>query len=187
MLFPMGILSALYPVKNYRDRVSNNRQHEGTLNVTGLTFPMSVKNVPTFEKFNPDISINVLCKGDEDGYVLLCVNKERNRSHHVNLFLVGKKDKHGNDLQHYVWITDLSRLVHDRTNHQHRTYVSNHCLHPFLKQDVLERHTPNCERHPHQHVKYPNSTKPKKCIAKFCNLSARFRLQFYLVCDFESF
>jgi len=41
--FLWAILSALYPVKNYRDRVSNNRQHEGTLNVTGLTFPMSVK------------------------------------------------------------------------------------------------------------------------------------------------
>ena len=56
-----------------------------------------------------------------------------------------------------------------------------------MKQDVLERHIPNCKRHPPQYVKYTNSTKPKECIAKFCNLGARFRLPFYLVCDFESF
>ena len=143
--------------------------------------------MPTFEKLNPDISINVLCKGDEGGYVPLYVSKERNRRHHVNLFLLEEKDEHGNKVQHYIWIKDLSRLVCGRTNHQHRTYVCNHCLHPFWKQEVLERHTPNCERHPPEHVKYPNSKNPKKCIAKFCNLGARFRLPFYLVCDFESF
>ena len=131
MLFPMGDTIRIYLVVHNSDKVSNYRQHEGTLNVTGLTFPISVKNVPTFEKLNPDISINVLCKDDEGGYVPLYVSKERNRRHHVNLFLLEGKDKHGNELQHYVRIKDLSRLVRGRTNYQHRTYVCNHCLHPF--------------------------------------------------------
>jgi len=96
--FLWAILSAPYPVENHSYRVSSYRQHEGTLNVTGLTFPMPVKNVPTFEKLNPDISINVFCKGDEGGYVPLYVSKERNRRHHVNLFLLEGKDEHGNDL-----------------------------------------------------------------------------------------
>ena len=51
-------------------------------------------------KLNPDISINVLCKGDEGGYVPLYVSKERNRRHHVNLFLLKEKDEHGNEVQH---------------------------------------------------------------------------------------
>jgi len=40
----------------------------------------------------------VFCKGDEGGYVPLYVSKERNRRHHVNLFLLEGKDEHGNDL-----------------------------------------------------------------------------------------
>jgi len=36
-------------------------------------------------------------------------------------------------------------------------------------------------------VRYPDPKKPKECVTEFSNKAARFRLPFYLVCDFESF
>ena len=81
----------------------------------------------------------------------------------------------------------MSRLVGDRTRYNGQTYVCNYCLHPFCKKDTLERQIPNCQRHPPQDVKYPDPKNPKKCVARFSNKAAWFRLPFYLVCDFESF
>jgi len=62
--------------------------------------------VPKFEKQNPSISVNVLCSGDEGGYVSLYVSKERDRPHNVNLFLIEGVD----ESKHYVWVKNLSRL-----------------------------------------------------------------------------
>jgi len=106
-LFIYAILSALYPAIDHPDRIYHYRAHENTLNVTGLTFPLAVRDVPRFESLNPNISVNVLREGDDEGYVPLYITKERNRPHHVNLFLLEGTDDQGNDLQHYVWIKNM--------------------------------------------------------------------------------
>ena len=131
----------------------------------------------------PSISINVLCSGDEGGLVPLYVSKERDRLHHVNLFLIEGPD----ETRHYVWIKNMPRLVAGRTKSGHATFVCNHCLHPFYTKDVHDRHICNCQRHPAQDVKYPDPKKPKESVLEFRKYAARFRPPFYLVCDFESF
>ena len=82
---------------------------------------------------------------------------------------------------------NLSRLVAGRTKTHCPAFVCNHCLHPFHTKDVHDRHVLNCQRHPPQDVKYPNPENPKECTLEFHNKAARFRLPFYLVCDFQSF
>ena len=79
----------------------------------------------------------------------------------------------------------MSRLVYGRTKYCGTTYVCNSCLHPFCKKELLDNHIPNS--HPPQDVRYSNPQNPKECVAEFRNKAARFRLPFYLVCDFESF
>jgi len=143
-----AILSAIYPPSDPNpNRISHYLTYVNTLNVTGLTFPLPVRDVPKFEKLNPTISVNVLCEGNDEGFVPIYISKERNRRHHVNLFLLEGTDEQGNDLQHYVWIKSMSRLVAGRTKHGHQTYVCNLCLHPFREKEVLDRRIPYCERH----------------------------------------
>jgi len=155
----------------------NYKPHENSLNTSGLTF------VPKFEKQNPSISINVLCSGDDGGYVPPYVSKERHRRHHVKLFLTEGPD----DTRHYVWIKNMSRLVAGSTKTHCPAFVCNHCLYPFSSKQVHDSHVPNCQRHPAQDVKYPDPKKPKESVLEFRKYAARFRLPFYLVCDFESF
>jgi len=81
----------------------------------------------------------------------------------------------------------MSRLVADRTKVGHAAIVCNHYLHRFCSKQVHDSHVPNCQRHPPQDVKYPDSKKPKESVLEFRKYAVRFRLPFYLVCDFESF
>ena len=81
----------------------------------------------------------------------------------------------------------MSHLVARRTKHDGQTFVCNQCLHPFRNKDTLDSHVPNCQRHPAQDVKYLDPKKPKESVLEFRKYAARFRLPFYLVCDFESF
>jgi len=75
-----SVLAALHLAEHNPDRLSNYTPYENTLDISGLTFPFSVKDVPKFEKQNPSLSVNDLCGGDEDGFVPLYVSKERDRT-----------------------------------------------------------------------------------------------------------
>jgi len=134
-----SVLAALHPGAHNPNRLSNYKPYENSLDISGLTFPLAVKDVPKFERQNPPISVNVLCGGDQGGIVPLHVSKERDRPHHVNLFLIkGPEETH-----HYVWVKNLSRLVAGRTKTHCPAFVCNHCLHAFCNKDTLDpSHTP---------------------------------------------
>jgi len=91
--FVWSALAALHPAERDPDRLSNYVDYENSLNISGLSFPLAVKDVPEFEKQNPSISVSVLCRGDEGGFVPLHVSKERVRPHQVNLFLIVVEDE----------------------------------------------------------------------------------------------
>jgi len=78
----------------------------------------------------------------------------------------------------------MSRLVAHRTNHNGKTYVCNHCLHPFRTKDSHDNHLSYCQSHPAQQVIYPD---PADNILKLKSVQKQHPVPFYLVCDFESF
>ena len=178
-----SVLACLYPTTHNPDRISKYRQYMHTLNISGLSFPLATKDIPKFEKLNPNISINVLSLDDSDFCIEYC-SPERHRPNHVNLLLL---DEDGTDKRHYIWIKNMSRLVAHRTHHDGQTHVCNGCLHPFSTKKRLEDHFPNCVRNPPQVVKYPDPNNEDKCTVKFHAYHKQFRLPFYLVCDFEAF
>jgi len=75
--FAWSVLAALHPDAHDPNRLYNYVDYENSLSISGLTFPLAVKDVPKFEKQNQSISVNVLCSGDEGGFVPLYVSKER--------------------------------------------------------------------------------------------------------------
>ena len=139
--------------------------------------------MPKFEDLNPNVSVNILVFGNTNReFCIEYLSPHRNRTHHVNLFLIEQDGKH-----HYVWIKNMSRLVGGRTAHTNKTHICNSCLHPFSTAKCLEEHEPYCLRHPPQVVKYPNPDKPDECVLKFKDHHKQHRIPFHLVCDFESF
>jgi len=180
--FQWALLSCLYPSKNNPCKVYSYHQYQNTLNFDGISFPMSVKHIPKFEKQNVNISINVISLDPENkGFCIEYLSPERERKHHVNLLLLSDSNTY-----HYVWIKNFSRLVADRTKDTAGgvSFVCNSCLNVFSSQAVLHSHVPNCLRHSPQQTQYPS---PQDCKLKFSDHDKEHPLKFYLVCDFESF
>jgi len=179
-----SILAALYPSKTNRNNVYTYRKYEKLLNMTGINFPVQTRQIPQIERQNPFLSVNVFFYDTETkGFCVEYRSPEGQREKHVNLLLLeGENGKH-----HYVCITNMSRLVSHRTNHQHATHVCNSCLHPFDTQQSYDNHRPYCLKQPAQMIKYPNANKEKECTLKFRAHRKQYKLPFYLVADFESF
>jgi len=181
--FVYAILSCLFQDKHNPQRVSVYQKYERYLNMDGLNFPIQIRDIPKFERQNQDISINVLYWDEEENeFSIEYLSLESKRRHHVNLLLLSDGSN-----RHYVWIKNMSRLLGQRTNHQHATFVCNSCLNPFSSQRVLDEHMIYCLKNPPQAVKYPDPDDEDECIMKFRARKKQFQLPFYLVADFESF
>ena len=178
--FMWSVLSCLYPLKDNPCKVHNYRKYQNTLNFDDISFPVHVKDIPKFEKNNPEISVNVISQDtDHKGYCVEYLSPERHRRHHVNLLLLS--DSH---TTHYVWIKNFSRLLGDRTKSKKPSFVCCSCLNVFSSQRVLDDHIPNCMTHAPQMTVYPD---PDDCTLSFGDHDKQHPLKFYLVCDFESF
>ena len=153
--FLWSLLSALYPAKDHVSEIYKYRPYEHSLNITDLQFPMCIKDIAKFEQQNENISVNVLCVYDKKEYRPLYVSKHKNRERHINLLLLEGQNDQGITQHHYVWIKNISRLIHGRSKHHGATYVCNSCLHPFTNKIVYDTHVPSCQRHPPQVVIYP--------------------------------
>ena len=131
------------------------------VNVDGLTFPVQTRDIPHFERTNPQISVKVLAIDNYDtqkrkySYSIDYASPHRNCSHHVNLLLL--EDENDSSKKHCTWIRNMSALVADRSNSDARSYVCYFCLHCFTTQQAYDRHVSYCIIHPAQHVKYPTT------------------------------
>ena len=60
-MFLWCVLRALNPKDKVQERVDTKlREKENTLNMEGIEYPMSLKDLNKFEKQNPTLSITVL-------------------------------------------------------------------------------------------------------------------------------
>jgi hypothetical protein len=161
------------------NRVGHYKKYLSELNISGLKFPLSVNDVPKFERLNPFLRVNVLTyENAENDFIPLYVSPHRDRQTTVNLLLIAQGDK-----RHYVLINSLSRLVRGRSAHKNRTYVCEYCLHPCSTEDFYNRHLLQCSMHMPQRVMYPEPGSKLKW-----NSPMRTEpMPFVIFCDFESF
>ena len=149
LCFLWSILAGIYPVDRNPNRLTHYIPHLHELNTTGLSFPMSVRDVPKFENLNPNISVSVPVF-EERQLISLYLSPHRNRQHTVHLLLLSD----GNT-QHYTLIRNLSRLASGRTKHDGETHVCPYCFHCFRYEHCLDNHIPNCSIHKPQVVTFP--------------------------------
>ena len=113
-----------------------------TLDYSGVTFPVSIKDMDKIEKQNK-ININVYGYNEDGRYVFPIRNSEEKHEDILNVLLSEKETKSGYG-QHYVLIKDFNRLNYNITKHKSRKHFCLRCLQPFYSEYDLEKHTKDC-------------------------------------------
>ena len=141
------------------------------LNLKGLSFPMSLKQIPRFEASN-SISVNVFTF-DANVVIPAYVMSERNKPFHVNLL-------HYN--HHYFLVRNMSRLLAGLHQHKHqKKFFCRFCLCSFPSEERLQMHLKGCRREEQRYeMPEPHS------LLQFKEYQKCVPLPFVIYCDFEA-
>ena len=130
----------LNPQKHHPERIKlSDREFAKTLDYSGITFPVTIKQIPPIERQN-GININVF--GYEVGVCSIRLSKER-YDDHMELLYIEKEEDSGLK-QHYVYIKDFNRLMFNFTKHKERKHFCMHCLQCFCSNISLAKHQKDC-------------------------------------------
>ena len=172
------VLRALNPTKDHPERIDKKlKEKENTLNMEGIEYPVSLKDIDKFEKQNPSIFIMVFGYEDKNVYVLR--NSENmNREHNVILLLIKEEG-----VNHYCLVKNLSRLLSSQVSKHHgKKYFCMRCLNPFNDQKALDKHEEYCSNHEAVKIIMPK----KGTMLRFENYHRGERVPFVIYADFES-
>lgn len=144
-------------------------------NTSGITFPVSIKDIRKFEAQNDRVSINVFALEKEQVVGPLYVTKQE-KPVHINLLYIENRRT-----AHYVFIKSLSRLLTKaNSKHNGRVYYCNSCLSGFNRgQDLQLHHEIGCGK-----------VRPRLPISKpyleFTNIKSKQTAPFVIYGDLES-
>ena len=178
--FLWSVLRGIYPKDDHPERIDEDlKSKENTLNMEGIKYPVSLKDIKRFEKQNSDISISVLgYSKDERIYPLRISKKEDERKYNIVLLLI--KD---GDNSHYCYVKNLSALLSSQVNkHKSKLYFCLNCLNGYDDPEKLEKHKEYCREEESIKINMP---KPDTFI-KFKNYLHGEKAPFAIYADFES-
>ena len=180
------VLRALNPKKEHPERIDEDlKSKEHTLNMEGIDYPVSLKDIKRFEKQNPNISISVLGYSKDARIFPLRISEytkakkgKYERKHNIVLLLI--KD---GDNSHYCLVKNESALLSSQVNnHDHKLYFCLNCLNGFDTPEKLEKHKEYCSEEESVKINMPA---PDSFI-KFKNYLYSERAPFAIYADFES-
>ena len=179
--FLWSVLRALNPKDNHPERVDKElKLKENTLNMEGIKYPVSLKDIDKFEKQNPSISIIVYGYKNkkETGVYPLRISKNIDRKHIIRLMLIEE-----NGVKHYTWVKNQSALLASQvSNHKERSYFCDRCLNLFWCEKSLNNHLEYCSNHKAVKIVMPG----EGTILKFKDYQRSERVPFKIFADVES-
>ena len=176
------VLRALNPKDNHPERIDKKlKEKENTLNMDGIEYPVSLKDIDKFEKQNPTISITVFSYNEKNKVFPLRVSKYA-YTWEVNILLM-LIEKDG--VKHYTWVKNISRLLSSQvSNHREKHHFCLRCLNPFWSHKSLEKHLEYCKNY--EAVKIEMPEKGKNDILKFKNYCNSEKVPFIIYADTKS-
>lgn len=174
-------------VKNETDVLQPNakyQQYSNKYNFNGLQYPVSLKDVESFERKNPTVTVNVFGLDDRNNvYPLKVVKVEK--LDHTDLLLIKK----GN-ISHYVYIKNFNRLMHSQiTKHCAAVTVCKRCFAHVNKslnrggKKWLFDHNYFCNKQEPVKTVIPHQS---QSIVQFKKISHQYRVPIVIYADMES-
>ena len=173
------VLRALNPRDCNSEGVDTElRKKENTLNMKGIDYPVSLKDLDKFEKQNPTLSITVL------GYETKGVYPLRNsdctdRGHNIILLFIEE-----GGVKHYCLVKSQSRLLSTQVSKHHvKRHFCLRCMTSFWCEEALNKHRDYCGQYEAVKVQTPK----KGTMLKFKNHHRLEKVPFIVYSDFESY
>ena len=146
------VLRALNPIAKNKDRIDSDlKSKEGTLNMKGIEYPVSLRDIDKFEKQNPNISITVLGYNEKDKVYPLRSSKYTGCEHDIVLLLIRNEEN-----SHYCLVNNLSALLGSQlSKKEHNRHFCLQCLNSFSCGKSLTEHKEYCYAHKCVRIKMP--------------------------------
>ena len=176
------VLRAINPDEKNPQRLDKKLMgKENTLNMEGIDYPVSLKDLGKFEKQNPSISITVL--GYEGKRVYPLRNSvNTGRDYDVILMLIEE-----GGVKHYCLVKNrkaLSRLLSSQvSNHDGKHHFCLNCLNPFWCEESLNKHQEYCGNYEGVTIQMPE----KGTMLEFKNYHRSEKVPFIVFADFECY
>ena len=176
--FKWSVVRALNPVEKNSERITNElKEQSERLDWSGLKFPVKLDQIVIFEKFNPQISINVF--GFEDRVVYPLRLSKRKNEQTINLLLISDGEK-----QHYCLIKSLSRLLSSQVSgHKESNSFCLNCLNHFPNGEKLKIHEEYCLKNQAIRIEMPE----EGSFISFIHHNRSIKVPFVVYADFEAF
>ena len=159
---------------SHPERSHHYQEFQDELNFDGIEFPVTIDKIGKFERQN-NISVNVFAF--EDVLFPIYITKEH-FGIYVNLLLYSE-----GITRHFCFIKDLDKLLYDQSTHKARMFYCRHCLHGFIREDLLQEHEPHCCQHGAQRIELPNED---NASLYFKDYHKQLKVPFVIYADFES-
>ena len=171
------VLRKLNPKDSHEERVDKElMEKENTLNMEGIEYPVSLKDINKFEKQNPSISITVF--GYEESVYPLRNSDFMDREHKIILMLIEE-----NEVKHYCLVKSKSRLLSSQvTKGKRGEHFCLRCLNPFWCQEALSKHQEYCGEHESVKIELPKEGTMLK-FEKYCKGD---KVPFIIYADIEA-
>ena len=161
----------------------NLRKFTDNYDWSGLKFPVSIKDIGTFET-KTDVSVNVLVVEDREIYICRKSNYRleivpgHRSDREINLLPISKGDR-----WHYTAIKSLSRLLTtSNTKHKCKQYFGTNCLQGFTQESSRDEHYGYCIDNETITVEMPKVN----LTIEFYDRQNQFRVPFMMYADFEA-
>ncbi len=166
--FLWSILAKLHPVESDKCEVRSYRRFENELNLSRITFPVKLNDIPKFEVDN-NLLINV--------FELVGMN--------LNPLYIGSNEEGDRviDLLYYKEHFILIKKLHTfgRNNQSHRNYLCRRCMNGFRTEQALNNHKELCDKQEITRIVFP-----KDNSFKFNKYHYKINLPFRIYADIES-
>ena len=177
--FMWCVLRALNPKDRDAERIDNNlKSKQYTLNMQGIRYPVSFRDIDRFESQNPNISISVMGYNKDDRVYPLKISKFTGCEHDITLMLL----KDGEN-SHYCLVKNMSALIASQiNNHKGTRHICLNCFNSFKTIDKLDNHKEYCYNNECVKILMP----PAGTFLRFKNFLHSEKAPFVIYADFES-
>ena len=177
--FMWSVLRALNPKNDHPDRIDEDlKSKQDTLNMQGIRYPVSFRDIDRFESQNPEISISVLGYNKDERVYPLKVSKYTGCEHDITLMLI----KDGEN-SHYCLVKNMSALLASQiNNHKGTCHICLNCFNDFNTPEALNKHKEYCCNNECVKILMPEPGS----FLRFKNFLHSEKAPFSIYADFES-